>query len=233
MDFLLTPEIIIALLSLIILEIVLGIDNLVFISILVSRLPKSEQSKARNIGLFLAMFMRVGLLFCLTWIMKLSEPVFTIMMNQISGRDIILILGGIFLIFKSTREIHHHIENEDNEQQTKEGVFFSIILQIILLDIIFSLDSVITAIGLAGDQLYIMVTAIIVAIIFMLIFIGSISRFIDEHPTVKILALSFLLLIGMALIGDGLDMHIPKEYIYFAMGFSIFVELINMKSNKK
>ena len=179
MENFLNPEIIVALISLIILEIVLGIDNLVFISILVSKLPQKQQSKARSIGLFLAMFMRIGLLFCLTWIMQLSKPIITIISNQISGRDIILILGGIFLIFKSTREIHDYIENKHHDKPLRQGTFYNIIFQILLLDIIFSLDSVITAIGLV-DQLYIMVIAIIIAVIFMLIFIGSISDFIDK-----------------------------------------------------
>ena len=242
MEMFLQPEILIALLTLVILEIVLGIDNLVFISILASKLPEAEQKKARNIGLFLAMFMRVGLLFCISWVMQLTNEIFTLSIlpyaggdlpnpNEISGRDLILIVGGLFLLFKSTKEIHEHVEGDHGKKKTKGGTFFNVILQIVILDLIFSLDSVITAVGLV-DQIEIMVIAVVIAIIFMLIFVGSISDFIEKHPTVKVLALSFLLLIGMALIGDGLELHIPKGYIYFAMGFSIFIEIINMKSTK-
>ena len=232
MEWILNPELIMALLTLTVLEIVLGVDNLVFISILANKLPKDQQKSARNIGLFLAMFVRIGLLFSLSWIMKLSEPLFAVLGNELSGRDLILTIGGLFLIFKSTIEIHNHLEGEkDLEKKIKVG-FGNIIFQIVLLDIIFSLDSVITAIGLV-DELNIMIIAIVIAIIFMMIFINTISTFIEEHPTIKILALSFLLLIGIALIGDGFGMHIPKGYIYFAMAFSTFVEMVNLKLYKR
>ena len=232
MEWILNPELIAALLTLTILEIVLGVDNLVFISILANKLPKDQQKAARNIGLFLAMFARIALLFSLNWIMQLSKPLFTILSNELSGRDLILVCGGIFLIFKSTIEIHNHLEGEKDLEKKIKVKFSNIIFQIVLLDIIFSLDSVITAIGLV-NQLNIMIIAIVIAIIFMMIFINSISTFIEEHPTIKILALSFLLLIGVALIGDGLDMHIPKGYIYFAMAFSTFVGMVNLKLYKK
>ena len=232
MEWITNPELLVALLTLTVLEIVLGVDNLVFISILANKLPQNQQKSARNIGLFLAMFVRIALLFSLSWIMKLSEPLFTFLGNDLSGRDLILTIGGLFLIFKSTIEIHNHLEGEkDLEKNIKVG-FANVIFQIVLLDIIFSLDSVITAIGLV-DEINIMIIAIVIAIIFMMIFINAISTFIEEHPTIKILALSFLLLIGIALIGDGLDMHIPKGYIYFAMAFSTFVEMINLKLHKK
>ena len=232
MDFLFNPELLAAFFTLTILEIVLGVDNLVFISILSGKLPEHQQKKARNIGLFLAMFVRVALLFSLSWIMQLSEPIFTMFKNEISGRDIILAVGGLFLIFKSTMEIHNHLEGEKETEKKVVVGFANVLSQIVLLDIIFSLDSVITAIGLV-DQINIMIAAVVIAIIFMIVFVNSISKFIDEHPTIKILALSFLLLIGMALIGDAFDMHIPKGYIYFAMAFSTFVEMINLKIYKK
>ena len=232
MDFLFNPELLAAFFTLTILEIVLGVDNLVFISILSGKLPEHQQKKARNIGLFLAMFVRVALLFSLSWIMQLSEPIFTMLKNEISGRDIILAVGGLFLIFKSTMEIHNHLEGEKETEKKVVVGFANVLSQIVLLDIIFSLDSVITAIGLV-DQINIMIAAVVIAIIFMIVFVNSISKFIDEHPTIKILALSFLLLIGMALIGDAFDMHIPKGYIYFAMAFSTFVEMINLKIYKK
>tara|TARA_B100001750_G_scaffold239466_1_gene247580 strand:+ start:94 stop:798 length:705 start_codon:yes stop_codon:yes gene_type:complete len=232
MDFLFNPELLAAFFTLTILEIVLGIDNLVFISILSGKLPEHQQKKARNIGLFLAMFVRIALLFSLSWIMQLSEPLFTMFKNEISGRDIILAVGGLFLIFKSTMEIHNHLEGEKETEKKVVVGFANVLSQIVLLDIIFSLDSVITAIGLV-DQINIMIAAVVIAIIFMIVFVNSISKFIDEHPTIKILALSFLLLIGMALIGDAFDMHIPKGYIYFAMAFSTFVEMINLKIYKK
>ena len=243
MELFLNPEILVALFTLIILEIVLGIDNLVFISILASKLPEPEQKKARNIGLFLAMFMRVGLLFCISWVMQLTTEIFTLSIfpydggalpnpNEISGRDLILIIGGLFLLFKSTKEIHEHVEHQGHKKKSKGGTFLSVISQIVILDLIFSLDSVITAVGLV-DHIEIMIIAVVISIIFMLIFVGTISDFIEKHPTVKVLALSFLLLIGMALIGDGLEFHIPKGYIYFAMGLSIFIEIINIKSSKK
>jgi predicted tellurium resistance membrane protein TerC len=223
------PQIWMALATLTAIEIVLGIDNIVFIAILTAKLPASQQPKARILGLGMAMLTRIALLFSLVWIMGLTEPLFTVLSEEISGRDIILILGGAFLLGKSTLEIHDKLEGGEAHAKPKAlSSFTGIIIQIMLLDIVFSLDSVITAIGLAR-QLPVMVTAIIIAVIFMMVFSGVITRFIDRRPTIKILALSFLLLIGVALIGEGLDMHIPKGYIYFAMAFSVFVETLNLR----
>lgn len=228
-----TSSNILALISLTFLEIILGIDNIIFITILTDKLPKEKQALAKNIGLVLAMVMRILLLLSLSWVMKLTTPLFMILGNEISGRDIILIAGGLFLLFKSTHEIHYHVDHNNSSSEKKTySSYFSVLLQIILFDAIFSLDSVITAIGLA-EEISIMVIAIIISMIFMILLINKIGDFIKANPTIKILALSFLLLIGMALIGDGLDMHIPKGYIYFAMGFSIFVELVNQNVRKK
>ncbi|MCI0472423.1 MAG: TerC family protein [Ignavibacteria bacterium] len=226
-------EIFSALITLIFLEIVLGIDNIIFISILSSKLPKEQQNKARITGLALAMITRILLLFSLTLIMKLTAPLFTITGTEISGRDLILILGGLFLIAKSTHEIHSKLEGSGHEQSNrrKKTSFVSTIVMILLLDVVFSLDSVITAIGMAND-LWVMVTAVIVSVIFMMFTSKSISDFVERHPTVKILALSFLILIGVSLIGEGFDQHIPKGYIYFSMAFSVFVEMLNQRMNK-
>jgi len=222
-----------ALITLTLLEIVLGIDNIIFIAILAGKLPAMQQAKARIVGLGLAMITRIGLLFSLTLIMRLTHPLFTVFTNGISGRDIILITGGLFLLGKSTLEIHDKLEGgELHSAKVGKTSFLSVIIQIMFLDIIFSLDSVITAIGLA-NRIEIMVIAIVIAVIFMMIFSASLSRFVDNHPTIKILALSFLLLIGMALVGEGLDMHIPKGYIYFAMSFSVFVEMLNLRIRRK
>jgi len=227
-------EEIIALITLIVLEIVLGIDNIIFISILSGKLKPSLQGKARITGLAVAMITRVLLLFSLSLIMRLTFPLFTIIGNEISGRDLILIAGGLFLIAKSTFEIHEKLEGDEekNTGKAKKISFTGIIIQIAILDIVFSLDSVITAIGMA-NQLWIMVTAVIAAVIFMMFSSGSISRFVHNHPTVKILALSFLLLIGISLIAEGFEQHISKGYIYFAMAFSVFVEMVNIKLRKK
>lgn len=230
------PHIWLALITLTSIEIVLGIDNIIFIAIIAGRLPDHQQAKGRTIGLVLAMLTRIALLFSLTLIMRLTTPLFTILGQEISGRDIILILGGLFLLGKSTLEIHANLEGGD-EHSTKasKGVgagFSSIIFQIVILDIVFSFDSVITAIGLV-NQLPVMVVAIIIAVIVMIFVSGAISRFIERHPTVKVLALSFLLLIGVALVGEGLDLHIPKGYIYFAMAFSVFVEMLNLKVHSR
>jgi predicted tellurium resistance membrane protein TerC len=227
-------EIALALITLIALEIVLGIDNIIFISILSEKLPPQQRKKARLTGLSAAMIMRILLLFSLSFIMKLTQPLFTVLGNEISGRDIILILGGLFLIAKSTFEIHDKIEGEKEfNMKTKKTISFgSIIFQIMLLDIVFSLDSVITAIGMT-NLLWVMVTAVIISVIFMMIAVGTISNFVNKHPTIKILALSFLLLIGVVLVADGLNQHIPKGYIYFAMAFSCFVEFINLKIRTK
>jgi len=223
------PQAWIALVTLTALEIVLGIDNIIFISILAGRLPHSEQAKARILGLTLAMFTRIALLFSLTIIMRLTAPLFAVLGNEISGRDIILIVGGLFLIAKSTHEIHEKLEGDEGKTSRKVAASFaSVIIQIMLLDIVFSLDSVITAIGMAS-ALGIMVTAVVIAVVFMMIFAAAISDFVQKRPTIKMLALSFLLLIGVTLIAEGLDQNIPKGYIYFAMAFSVFVEMLNLK----
>jgi len=233
MEWLLNPEIWLALLTLTALEIVLGVDNIIFIAILAGKLPEKKQPRARRLGLLMAMFSRIGLLFCLSLIMRLTKPFFTVLNNEISGRDLILIAGGLFLLVKATLEIHNKLEGTEEEVSARRlhASLISVVLQIMVLDIVFSLDSVITAIGLV-NQIPIMVVAIIIAVIFMMIFVGKISDFIDDHPTIKILALSFLLLVGMALIGEGFSLHIPKGYIYFAMAFSVFVEILNMRLRK-
>jgi predicted tellurium resistance membrane protein TerC len=219
----------IALATLTVLEIVLGIDNIVFISILAGKLRAEDRARARKIGLSLAMFIRLALLWSITWVMGLTTPWFVVLGNEISGRDVILLVGGLFLIAKSTHEIHEKLEGEEGHGSAKAAAsFVGIIIQILLLDIVFSLDSVITAVGMA-EHLAVMMLAVVIAVVVMLFSAGAISDFVDRHPTVKMLALSFLLLIGVSLIGEGLDQHIPKGYIYFAMGFSIFVEMINLR----
>lgn len=225
----LSPDSLIALVSLIALEIVLGIDNIVFISILAGKLPEGEQDRARIIGLAVAMLTRVLLLFSLAWVIGLTRPLFHVLGEPISGRDLILLSGGLFLLAKSTAEIHDKLEGEEHHAGTAVAATFTgVILQIGLLDIIFSLDSVITAVGMARE-LWVMVTAIIVAVVVMMWASGPISEFVQQHPTVQILALSFLLLIGMSLLVESFDLHIPKGYIYFAMGFSVFVEMLNLR----
>jgi len=229
MGWITDPQSWVALATLTGLEIVLGIDNIIFISILVSKLPEHKQPRARTIGLALAMIMRVILLVFLAWIMGLTRPLFTLLGNGISGRDIILIAGGIFLLAKSTLEIHDKLEGKEGRALERvPSSYAGVLVQITLLDMVFSLDSVITAIGMA-NQLFVMIVAVVIAVIFMMLASGSISRFVERRPTIKVLALSFLLLIGVALIGDGLDLHIPKGYIYFAMAFSVFVEMINLR----
>jgi predicted tellurium resistance membrane protein TerC len=221
----------IALLTLTVLEIVLGIDNIVFISILAGKLPKEQRERARKVGLSLAMLMRIALLLSITWVMRLTAPLFSVAGQEISGRDLILILGGLFLIAKSTHEIHDKLEGEEGHASAKVAASFgSVIVQILLLDIVFSLDSVITAIGMANDVL-VMVLAVIIAVGVMLVSSGTIGDFVERHPTVKMLALSFLLLIGVSLLAE--EQHIPKGYIYFAMGFSVFVEMINLRVRAK
>jgi len=232
MDWITSPEAWIALLTLTVLEIVLGIDNVVFISILAGKLPPDQQTKARRLGLGLAMFMRIALLFSITLIIKLTAPLFTVLGEEISGRDLVLIVGGLFLLTKSTREIHEQLEGDEGETSVKaRPSLASTLIQIMLLDIVFSLDSVITAVGMAED-LGVMVAAVVIAVGFMMIFATPVSDFVDRHPTVKMLALSFLLLIGLALIADGLNQHIPKGYIYFAMAFSVGVEILNLRLKK-
>ena len=227
------PQVWIALATLTFLEIVLGVDNVIFISILSGKLPQAQQARARRLGLLAAMGTRVLLLFSLAWISKLTTPWFTVLGQEISGRDLILILGGLFLLAKSTYEIHDKLEGEEGHASKKVAASFtSVIVQIMLLDIVFSLDSVITAVGMARD-LWVMVTAVIVAVLIMMASAEPIGDFVHRHPTVKMLALSFLLLIGLSLIAEGFDNHIPKGYIYFAMGFSIFVEMINLRLRKK
>jgi len=233
MEWLTDPQALIALLTLTILEIVLGIDNIIFISILTDKLPPEERKKGRMLGLGLAMLMRILLLFSISLIIKLTAPLFTFLNFDISGRDLILIIGGLFLLAKSTHEIHSKLEGEEDVKSGKRNAtFLSVIIQILLLDIIFSLDSVITAVGMA-DHLGVMVTAVVIAVIFMMIFVGPVSNFVENHPTIKMLALSFLLLIGFSLVAEGLHQHIPKGYIYFAMAFTVFVELLNLKVRKK
>lgn len=233
MEWITNPESLIALLTLTVLEIVLGIDNIIFISILSGKLPIEQQSKARLTGLALAMITRILLLFSIVWIMKLTLPLFTALGQEISGRDLILIGGGLFLIAKSTFEIHDKLEGEEGHRSTKIAKSFaSVITQIILLDIVFSLDSVITAVGMANN-IVIMILAVVIAVGVMMVSAKSISDFVEKHPTVKMLALAFLLLIGVSLIAEGFEQHIPKGYIYFAMAFSVFVEMLNLKMKSK
>jgi predicted tellurium resistance membrane protein TerC len=229
MEWLTSPEAWIALTTLTLLEIVLGVDNIIFISILVSRLPPEQRQRARLLGLGFAMGTRILLLLLLTWIMRLQASLFTVADVGISGRDLILIGGGLFLLAKSTMEMHESLEGPHGSGPTaRHAGFFSVIIQIGLIDIVFSLDSVITALGLV-DQIEVMVIAIVIAVGVMMVAAGAIGRFVDEHPTIKMLALSFLVLIGVALIAEGIDLHIPRGYIYFAMGFSVVVEMLNMR----
>ena len=229
MDWITDPQAWIAFATLTALEIVLGVDNVVFISILAGKLPIEQREKARRLGLGLAMFVRILLLMSIAWVIRLTAPLFSVLTQEISGRDLILLIGGLFLLAKSTHEMHSQLEGEEGHSSARVAASFaSVIIQILLLDIIFSLDSVITAVGMA-DDLGVMVTAVIVAVGFMLVFSGSVSRFVDKHPTVKMLALSFLLLIGVSLVAESLEFHIPKGYIYFAMAFSLFVEVLNIR----
>ena len=235
MDVLTNPETWIALLTLTTLEIVLGIDNVIFIAILADKLPKSDRAKARRLGLTLAMGIRILLLLSIAWIARLTSPLFTVLGQEISGRDLILLGGGLFLIAKATFEIHERLEGEESHAPQfapKAATLASVIVQIMLLDIVFSLDSVITAIGMANEVI-VMVAAIVIAVVVMLFLSGPISRLIERHPSLKILALSFLLLIGTALVADGLEIHVPKEYIYFAMGFSVLVEALNIRARHR
>jgi predicted tellurium resistance membrane protein TerC len=223
----------IALLTLTVLEIVLGIDNIVFISILAGKLREDQRDRARKVGLSLAMFIRIALLFSITWVMGLTQPLFEVLRQEISGRDLILVFGGLFLIGKATFEIHDKLEGHAEHGKARVAATFSaVILQILLLDIVFSLDSVITAVGMAND-ISIMVLAVVIAVGVMLVSAGPISAFVERQPTVKMLALSFLLLIGVSLIAEGFDQHVSKGYIYFAMGFSVFVEMINLRVRAK
>lgn len=232
-DWIADPQAWIALFTLTALEIVLGIDNIIFISILVSRLPEKQRQSGRLIGLTMAMVMRILLLLSLSWMMRLTDPLFTLFGEEISGRDLILLIGGLFLLVKSTHEIHHSMTPEDTSENTniKTVNYFSVLIQIAVLDIVFSLDSVITAVGMA-DQIPVMIIAIMIAVAIMMLAAKPIGDFVDTHPTLKILALSFLILVGVSLIAEGLSFHIPKGYIYFAMAFSVVVEILNIKIRK-
>jgi predicted tellurium resistance membrane protein TerC len=236
MEWITTPEAWVALATLTVLEIVLGIDNVVFIAIVAGRLPEGQQGKAWKVGLTLAMVTRLALLFSIVWIMRLTAPLFSVLGHPVSGRDLILMGGGLFLIGKATRELHHNLEGDQQEGDGKKSgwsrTFGGVLLQIVALDIIFSLDSVITAVGIA-DQVAVMAIAIIIAVGVMMLSAEAISTFIKRHPTVKMLALSFLVLIGTALVAEGFGQHIPKGYLYFAMGFSITVEMLNLRVAKK
>ncbi len=229
MSWLTDPKAWIALATLTALEIVLGVDNIVFISILSAKLPGPQQTRARTIGLALALFGRVALLLSLTWIMKLTSPLFAVSGEEISGRDLILLGGGLFLLAKATHEIHESMEGEHGERKAKAASFGSVIAQILALDLVFSLDSVITAVGMAPDYLGVMITAVVIAVVFMMWSAKAVANFIHRHPTVKMLALSFLLLVGVALVADAFEIHIPRGYIYFAMAFSVFVEMLNLR----
>ncbi len=233
MDWLADPQIWIAFATLTVLELVLGIDNVIFISILSGKLPAEQQPKARYIGLALALVMRVILLLSLTWVMGLTAPLFSIFNHPISGRDLILIVGGLFLIGKSTHEIHGSLEGEEGAKSNKKQVsFVGVIVQIMLLDIVFSLDSVITAVGMV-DNVWVMIAAVVVSILAMMAFAGAIGEFVQKRPTIKMLALSFLLLVGVTLLAEGFHQQIPKGYIYFAMAFSVLVEILNLRLRKK
>ncbi len=229
MSWLTEPQAWVALLTLTTLEIVLGIDNIIFISILTGKLPPSQRQRGRMIGLALAMLMRIALLLALAWVVRLTQPLFVFLGNEISGRDLILILGGLFLLAKSTHEIHQKLEGVEGQSSAAvRGTFAAVLIEVTLLDIVFSLDSVITAVGMVRE-IPIMVTAVVLSVVFMMLFAKPVGEFVEDHPTVKMLALSFLLLVGMALVADGLDHHIPRGYIYFAMGFSVLVEMLNLR----
>ena len=232
MELLSDPHAWIAFLTLTALELVLGIDNIIFISILVDRLPEARRDLARRIGLALAMVMRIGLLFLLAWISGLIEPLFTVFRQEMSGRDLILIAGGLFLIWKSTREIHQLLEGEKGEASAAVGTFSGVILQVTILDIVFSLDSIVTAVGMV-DHIEVMIAAVIASVLLMMVFAGGIGRFVSARPTVKMLALAFLFVIGVVLIADGFDHHVPKGYVYFAMAFSVCVEMLNQRVRKR
>ena len=233
LELLLQPETWIAFLTLTALELVLGIDNIIFISILVDRLPREQRELGRRIGLFLAMFMRIALLLLLSWIVSATTPLFTVPGKEISARDLILIGGGLFLLWKSTKEIHHLMEGGgDGSKSPVAASFGAIILQIIVIDIVFSMDSIITAVGMV-DEVAIMIAAVFVSVGLMMLFASAIGNFVSGHPTIKMLALAFLLVVGVALIADGLGTHVPKGYIYFAMAFSVIVEMLNLRLRKK
>ena len=227
------PQAWIALATLTALELVLGIDNIVFISILVDKLPEAQRPRARRIGLFMAMFMRLGLLFLLAWIVGLVAPLFTVFGQEISGRDLILIGGGLFLIWKSTGEIHQSLEGEEGHASSAvKATFAAVIVQIMIIDMVFSLDSIITAVGMV-DDLRVMVAAVILSVGMMMLFAAPIGSFVSEHPTIKMLALTFLVVVGVVLIAEGFDQHVPKGYVYFAMAFSVAVEMLNVRVRRR
>jgi predicted tellurium resistance membrane protein TerC len=230
LDWISDPQAWIALLTLTVLEIVLGVDNVIFISILSSKLPEEQRGRARSLGLALALIGRVVLLLCLSWVIGLKEPLFTLG-EEFSGRDLIMLGGGLFLLAKATHEIHGSMEGGGHERAVKSASFASVITQILMLDIVFSLDSVITAVGMA-DDIPVMIAAVVIAVLFMMVSAGAISSFIHKHPTVKMLALAFLLLVGVALVADGFEQHIPRGYVYFAMAFSVFVEVLNLRAHR-
>jgi predicted tellurium resistance membrane protein TerC len=232
-DLLSSPEAWIAFSTLTALELVLGIDNIIFISILVDKLPKEKRELARRIGLFMAMFMRIGLLLVLSWIVGLVAPLFTVFNHEVSGRDLILILGGLFLIWKSTNEIHQSLEGDESHgSNAVKATFAAVLVQIMIIDLVFSLDSIITAVGMV-DDVRIMIAAVIVSVALMMIFAGPIGRFVSDHPTIKMLALSFLVVVGVVLIAEGIENHVPKGYVYFAMAFSLGVEMLNIVRRKR
>lgn len=227
------PQAWIAFLTLTALELVLGIDNVIFISILVDKLPKERGTLARRIGLLLAMFMRIGLLFVLSWMVGMTAPLFSLLRQEISGRDLILIAGGLFLLWKSTKEIHQLLEGEKGQASAAvRPTLLAVILQITIIDVVFSLDSIITAVGMV-DQVEVMMAAVVVSVVLMMAFAGRIGRVVSAHPTIKMLALAFLVVIGVVLIADGFDHHVPKGYVYFAMAFSVAVELLNIRMRKR
>ena len=233
MEIITSPEAWIAFATLTALELVLGIDNIIFISILVDKLPLEKREIARRIGLFMAMFMRIGLLLVLSWIVGLVEPMFSVLGHDVSGRDAILILGGLFLLWKSTTEIHQTLEGaEEQHASASRHTLFSVIFQIMLIDLVFSLDSIITAVGMV-DQIEIMIAAVLTSVGLMMVFARGIGEFVSNHPTIKMLALSFLVVVGIVLIAEGFEHHIPKGYIYFAMAFSVCVEMLNIRLRKK
>ena len=233
LELLTDPQAWIALATLTALELVLGIDNIVFISILADKLPEAQRPRARRIGLFMAMFMRIGLLLVLAWIVGLVAPLFTVLGQEISGRDLILIGGGLFLIWKSTGEIHQAMEGQEGHASSAvKATFGAVILQIMIVDMVFSLDSIITAVGMV-DEIAVMVAAVILSVGLMMVFAGAIGRFVSEHPTIKMLALSFLVVVGVVLIAEGFDQHVPKGYVYFAMAFSVGVEMLNLRMRKR
>ena len=233
MELLTNPQTWIAFATLTLLELVLGIDNIIFISILVDKLPKEKREFARRIGLFIAMFMRIGLLLVLAWIVGLVAPLFSVFGKDISGRDLILILGGMFLIWKSTTEIHQSMEGEEEHGSSAvKATFAAVILQIMVIDLVFSLDSIITAVGMV-DDVRVMIAAVIASVGLMMLFAGPIGRFVSDHPTIKMLALSFLVVVGVVLVAEGFDHHVPKGYVYFAMAFSLGVEVLNIRMRKR